>query len=138
MTANAPNARKRILLIDDDELIAGSLRQYLVMQSCDVDVAPEALSADVLLRSEHYDVVMLDPYLTGGVQSEDFALMDSVSLLQPNAELIVLTGYSSAALEHAAAAGTVRTLLAKPQSIVYLSELLMSPSTSTSAKGQTE
>jgi len=81
----------RVLLIDDDELIASSLRDYLVMQSCDVDVAPEAVSADALLRASNYDVVMLDPYLTGGVQSEDVALVDSISLLQPRASVIVPT-----------------------------------------------
>jgi len=129
----------RVLLIDDDELIASSLRDYLVMQSCDVDVAPEAVSADALLRASNYDVVMLDPYLTGGVQSEDVALVDSISLLQPRASVIVLTGYSSPALESAAASGRIDALLTKPQSVLALSELLVSaPTLMSTTKGQSQ
>jgi DNA-binding response OmpR family regulator len=39
MTGSAPKAPKSILLIDDDDLIAGSLRQVLPMDGCEVDVA---------------------------------------------------------------------------------------------------
>jgi hypothetical protein len=35
MSASTTCIGQKVLLIDDDELIAGSLRQYLAMQGCD-------------------------------------------------------------------------------------------------------
>jgi DNA-binding response OmpR family regulator len=45
MNALLPKASMAILLIDDDELIAGSLRQVLASSGCDVDVALEPCTA---------------------------------------------------------------------------------------------
>ena len=52
MTAAVPHTRRLVLLIDDDEVIAGSLRQYLSMQGCDVHVAVDPASADELYAQE--------------------------------------------------------------------------------------
>ena len=38
MMTESTIARVPVLLIDDDDLIAGSLRQYLTMQGCDANV----------------------------------------------------------------------------------------------------
>ena len=136
---NAPGVppQDRILLIDDDEQVAGSLREYLTRHGSLVDVALEPSSAQTLMRAGVYDVVLVDPFLTGGVHEAGGALLASIRELQPCAALIVLTGYPSAALEEAAAGGRLTTLLNKPQSVVSLSELLVSASqTAISIKGQ--
>ena len=123
MTAMAPNARARVLLIDDDELIAGSLRQYLAREGCDVDVAVEHSAATTLMRSNHYGVVVVDPYLTGAVHKDDGEMLDDIAMLQPRASVIVVTGYGSPELTRMA--GTAKlSLLAKPQSVVALSEMI--------------
>ena len=125
-------------MIDDDEQVAGSLREYLTRRGTLVDVALEPSSAQTLMRAGVYDVVLVDPFLTGGVHEAGGALLASIRELQPCAALIVLTGYPSAALEEeAAAGGHLTTLLSKPQSVVSLSELLVSASqTAISIKGQ--
>jgi len=113
----------KVLLIDDDDQIAGSLRHYLAVQGCDVDVAVEHLSATDLMRSRAYGVVVVDPYLTGGVHMEDGKLLHAITLLQPKASIIVVTGYGSPELVQFASASKV-ALLSKPQSVVALSELI--------------
>jgi len=130
MSAKPPHAQKRILLIDDDELVAGSLRQYLVRQQHSVDVALEPAVAEAMMEQQSYDVVLLDPYLTGGVHQENHELLESVCRLQPRAVLIVLTGYGSPELERIAAECHVMALLTKPQSVVFLGELIASSITS--------
>ena len=75
MTTSTSPPRTRVLLIDDDELIAGSLRRYLLTQGCDVDVALEPASATKLMASSRYAVVVVDPYLTGEVVHASSALI---------------------------------------------------------------
>jgi DNA-binding NtrC family response regulator len=125
MTATCSTTR-RVLLIDDDDMIAGSLRRYLVLCGCDVDVALEPTAARALMLHSSYSVVLLDPYLTGGVHRDSSALIDAVCHLQPRASVIVLTGYDSPALARIAADCNVAAVLTKPQSVVVLSQLIAS------------
>lgn len=118
--------QEHILLIDDDELVAGSLRDYLVKGSrCQVDVAHELSSAEPLMASQQYDVVLVDPYLTGRVNHDDRALLARIRELQPAAALIVLTAYASPSLEVMAGRQNATTLLTKPQSVPSLSRFVI-------------
>jgi DNA-binding NtrC family response regulator len=123
MSALPPKAPKAILLIDDDDLIAGSLRQVLASSGCDVDVALEPCTARTLMAKRAYDVVLVDPYLTGGVHQQSGELLEAIGTLQPHAAVIVLTGYDSELL-HTAADGRVSKILTKPQPITFLSQFI--------------
>jgi DNA-binding NtrC family response regulator len=124
MTVTSPAVQNSVLLIDDDDMIAGSLRQYLVMRGSEVDSAPDFFAAEQLMVRTKYRVIVVDPYLTGGVQRDSSAVIDDICRLQPDASIIVLTGYDSAALAQVAADCHVAALLTKPQSIVTLSGLI--------------
>ncbi len=124
MTTNTSSAQMRVLLIDDDELIAGSLRRYLLTQGFAVDVALEPASAARLMASSSYGVVVVDPYLTGEVVHSSDALIETVRRLQPLASLIVLTGYSSPAIQLAANVNGAAAVLSKPQSVTCLGDLI--------------
>lgn len=117
--------RPSVLLIDDDESIAGCLLQYLQGQGVAVDAAVDSNSAVQLMARRQYDVIVVDPYLTGAVQSEHISLLGSVRNLQPRSAMIVLTGYSSPALDDAAAASAASAVLSKPQPIPALSQLIV-------------
>jgi DNA-binding NarL/FixJ family response regulator len=125
MTATSPGAQQRILLIDDDELIAGSLRSYLVMNGREVDVATDGPEAERLMKSARYDVIIFDPYLTGGVHHPPENVIECVARLQPDAALIVLTAYSSPEWAQVAAESRIAALLTKPQSVVTLNDLVL-------------
>ena len=126
MTTSTSRPQTRVLLIDDDELIAGSLRRYLLTQGFAVDVALEPASATKLMTSSSYGVIMVDPYLTGEVVHATAALIETVRALQPLATLIVLTGYSSPALQLAATVHGAAAVLSKPQSVTCLGDLIHS------------
>jgi DNA-binding NtrC family response regulator len=127
------NGSAAILLIDDDEFIAGSLRDYLRAQGLCVDVALELPAAETLMRARQYGIVVVDPYLTGGVQRENAKLLRAIRELQPGVPIMIVTGYGSAAMIHAAAADEQTTLLFKPQPITYLSQLIVHGSTQSAA-----
>jgi DNA-binding NtrC family response regulator len=124
VSASVSSTQQRILLIDDDELICGSLRQYLVMQGCLVDVALEPAAAENLMAANEYATVVVDPYLTGGIHHDHAVLLERVCALQPHASVIVLTAYASAELEHVATRCRVTALLRKPQSVVVLERFI--------------
>jgi DNA-binding NtrC family response regulator len=113
-------SRPKILLIDDDELIAATLRGYLVGQGCDVDVACDFLTAESLLVWQNYSTVMVDPYLTGVVENDRLALLDAVRAMQPAASLIVVTAYATPAIADSLSDGRINKLLVKPRSIAEL------------------
>lgn len=115
-----------MLLIDDDELISRSLRDYLVGQGLKVDVALEPTAAGALMARRQYGAVVVDPYLTGGIHSMQPSLVDTIRALQPYSTIIVLTGYGSSSLLHAAASDGGTIVCSKPQSFLELSELLHS------------
>jgi DNA-binding NtrC family response regulator len=125
MTEDIRTVPQRVLLIDDDESIAGSLYQYLLTQGCEVDVAVDRVSAAGLMEARQYDVVVVDPYLTGGVLAEDGALLALIRGCQPEAELFVLTGYGSSSLTISAEREGASAVLTKPQSVVSLSQLIV-------------
>lgn len=124
MTTSISPKQTRVLLIDDDELIAGSLRRYLLTRGFAVDVALEPASAAMMMASSSYGVIVVDPYLTGGVVHATAALIETVRTLQPLATLIVLTGYSSPALQLAATVHGAAAVLSKPQSVTCLGDLI--------------
>jgi DNA-binding NarL/FixJ family response regulator len=94
------------------------------MQNCDVDVAVDPHMAKALMRASAYDAIVIDPYLTGAVHAEQSELLDAVAALQPQALTIVLTAYVSPELILAAAGCRPSSVLSKPQSVVFLSELV--------------
>lgn len=123
----AAQARLRVLLIDDDDTVAGSLRQYLMMQGCDVHVAVDSGSAREAMQRGAYDAIVVDPYLTGAIHGETDSFFASIGELQPSAATIVLTAYPSPELARAAAGCRPAAVLTKPQSVVYLGELVSTP-----------
>ncbi len=114
----APVRHGAILLIDDDELIAVSLRDCLVRRGLTVDVSLDVDDAEARMRARQYEMVVVDPYLTGGVHEPDASLLGTIRHLQPESSIVVLTGYGTPSLVDGA------TFLAKPQSIPYLSQLI--------------
>lgn len=124
MNVHLRDAAQRVLLIDDDESIAGSLFQYLLLQGCDVHVAVDSASAASLMAKQRYDVVVVDPYLTGGVLHDDGALLAMIRGQQPSAALIVLTGYGSSTLKISAERQRASAVLAKPQPVTFLSQMI--------------
>lgn len=112
--------QQAILLIDDDELVSGSLRDYLRTRGVSVDVALDAESAGSLMSARRYEAVVVDPYLTGNVRPGSLALIQQVRRLQPESALIILTGYETPALLQIASTSSATAILAKPQSVTAL------------------
>ena len=115
----------RVLLIDDDELIAGSLQRYLAAHGCSVDVAPDRPAAERQMSGRSYAVVLADPYLTGEIHRDAPSLVATIRSHQPGASILLVTAYGSPELERVAEEQRVSALVDKPQSITALSRLVL-------------
>ena len=115
-----------VLLIDDDDFVAVSLRQYLASHGCDVDVAYDRPSAGHLLAARSYEVVVLDPYMTGEAGRGDATLLDTVRSQQPRARVILLSAYTSEALLASGVVHQTVAVLTKPQPVTVLTQLVIS------------
>lgn len=82
----------RILIVDDEERFRFTLAKLLKVRELDVTTlgsGPEALEA---LKQEQYDVIVLDVRMPGMDGIETLA---EIKKLNPNIEVIVLTGHAS-------------------------------------------
>lgn len=116
----------RILIVDDDEIIAVALYRHLIELGCPVDLAVESEGANSLLAEQQYALVVLDAYLTGQLHSRALQFIDDVRHAQPDAQLLLLTAYGSPALAEYVRPYERIVVVRKPQSIPYLAELIES------------
>lgn len=121
-----PIPAPQVLLIDDDDFIAISLRHYLTARGCVVDTAATRKEADNLLRERAYDLILTDPYITGEAGSDASEFLQSLRRRQPHSRIVVASAYTSPQLFAAGEASDLVAVLTKPQSLVFLSQLVMS------------
>jgi DNA-binding NtrC family response regulator len=84
------NAKARILVIDDEEIVRLSYMRTLASEHCNVQVVTNGYDAIALMETQAFDVVLLDMSMPG---------MDGMSVLKvikqrwPECEVVIITGY---------------------------------------------
>lgn len=104
MTASAP----RVLIVEDDHDFAESLVIALGTRNCRVEVAHTGEEAIRRFRDGSYDIAFMDIKLPGknGVQS-----LGEIRAFRPDAQVVMMTGFSEPALlDQARQAGAVQVL----------------------------
>ncbi|MEL6894888.1 MAG: response regulator, partial [Planctomycetota bacterium] len=91
-TAGKSISDARILLVDDDQYLAQSMAQWLGEQGIRVDVALSKSAAQQLLRSEPYDLMLVDLRLGG---EDGFEMIAPTVAEYPNCAVLVITGYAT-------------------------------------------
>jgi two-component system phosphate regulon sensor histidine kinase PhoR len=84
------SSKTKILVVDDELTVCKSIRQVLVREDYEVDMA---LSGEEALRKEgerHYDVMIVD-LMMPGLSGMD--LLKSLKAKDPKAKIIMVTGY---------------------------------------------
>ena len=82
------------------------------------------LDAEKLLTTNDYSLVLMDIYLTGQLHNRAFELIDHVRKGRPSTQMVLLTAYTSNALSAHVKNDEHISILAKPQPIPYLAELI--------------
>jgi YesN/AraC family two-component response regulator len=84
--------KKKILVVDDEEIVRYSLVDILKRHGYDVDDAPSAERALELFSEKKYHLVLTDLVLEGMGGLE---LLENVKVISPKTLVIVITGYGS-------------------------------------------
>jgi DNA-binding NtrC family response regulator len=113
--------KPRVLIVDDDELIAVSLCRWLSANDCECDVAFDSRTAHEHMALRLYDLILVDPYLTGGFANS----IAELRATQPAAALIVATAYATPEVREAVAFAQI-PLVEKPQPVPVLGNLVIS------------
>ncbi len=84
--------KKKILVVDDEEIVRYSLVNILKEQGYDVDEVPSAEKALEVFREKKYHLVLTDLVLEG---MGGLDLLENVKVVSPKTLVIVITGYGS-------------------------------------------
>lgn len=104
----------RLLIIDDDDVIAVGLRDFLTLRGWNVDTARDYRVAKSLLLTRRYAVSMIDVMGTGVRPDAGVSFLTWLREISPETSIIVLTAYRTAWLEHFTRELRIRHFFDKP------------------------
>lgn len=83
---------KRILLIDDEEIILKVIREELRYEGYNVDTANDAETGYEMIQKQHYDLVLLDYQMP---MKNGLELLVDIKALYPNLPAMIMTAFGS-------------------------------------------
>jgi len=118
---------KRILLMDDDEIILSTMAEIIKYLGYEIDTAHDGREAiemycSAITDCRPYDAVIMDLTVPGGVGGKD--AINELRKIDPKVKAIVSSGYSNDPIMADYVAHGFRALIAKPYRIEDLSEVL--------------
>jgi len=113
-----------LLIIDDDDLIAIGLRDYLELHGFLVDSAPDYEAAQTLVSNRAYAIAIVDTVLSGRAPEFGMGFLRWLRESSPATIPVVLTGYRTASLEHFALGVGITLLFDKPKSFDEIADLV--------------
>ncbi len=81
--------KKRILVLDDDEVMRSLLKRKLHFPNCEIDTSSRARDALLLAKAVRYDVIITDFHLSDIKEAE---LIGELKKVCPEVPLIVMSG----------------------------------------------
>lgn len=82
----------RILLVDDEEKFIELLQQRLTRKGYIVEISSCSLKALKIIERSEFDVALFDIMMNG---MDGLELLEKAKIIQPNLEVIMLTGYAT-------------------------------------------
>jgi len=90
--AEVPNARARILAVDDEPVVLDGFRKILVLAGFSVDTVESGPEALTLVRSREYDFVFTDLKMP---EMDGVEVVKAVRHLRPDVDVAVITGFGT-------------------------------------------
>ena len=85
-------SQDRILIVDDERHIVGSLKDILVDEGYDVSVAEDGLDALDMIQSDPPDLLLLDIWLPG---MDGIEVLKTVKSDHPDVEVLIMSGHGT-------------------------------------------
>lgn len=102
---------KKILIVDDDQLLRDVVGQYLSKNGYDVVIPNSALEALEIFNSGEFSLAIIDLVMPdiGGIE-----LMESLISKDPNLKIVIMTGYPTVDSAYKAMVDGVFEYIIKP------------------------
>src|SRR3990172_11649272 len=85
-------SKPKVLVIDDEEIVRKSCKKCLTPEGYEVDVAPNAMEGLSLAEANRYDLILTDLKMP---DMDGMEFLIKVRESQPEAKVIMITGYST-------------------------------------------
>ena len=113
-----------LLIVDDEESICFSMRDYFSRHGFKVDTACELEEAEALIAKTDYEVIIQDLRMdltrrTGGIE-----IIKLVQKRAPHTRIVVLTSYGSAEVEELARRAGAHAFLRKPKPLSQVAQVI--------------
>jgi DNA-binding response OmpR family regulator len=118
--------QERLLIVDDDEVIAVGLTDYLELRGCTVDNAHDFDGAKLLVNRRRYGAALVDVLITGQDAEAGISFLRWLREASPQTVVILLTAYRTASLESLAAACGVARVFDKPKPFEEIAAIIAS------------
>jgi DNA-binding NtrC family response regulator len=100
-----------ILVVEDDAVLLETLAELLVEEGLEVQAVESGAAALKAVRAREFDVVLSDIKMPG---MDGFELLQALKTIQPDARVILMTAFGSAAWVTKAMLGGALDYLSKP------------------------
>jgi DNA-binding NtrC family response regulator len=119
--AHTAPERPRVLLVDDERELLESLRTALEVEF-DIETAPSAMEAEMLMAARRYDVVVSDHLMAGSTGLE---FLIRAQERHPRTQRIMVTGYMNPELiSRSVSLAGLATCLVKPLHAAQISSAI--------------
>lgn len=139
---SAPNdpGPRNLLVVDDEESICFSMRDYFSRHGFKVDTAREMEEAEGLIKATDYKVVVQDLRLGFARHPDGIDIIKLIRQQNPDTRIVVLTSYGSPEVEAEAHRAGADAFLRKPKPLSHVAQvvqgLIESPRTQTASAKQ--
>ena len=117
-------ASSNLLVVDDEESICFSMREYFSLHGFKVDTAREMEEAEGLINETEYKVIIQDLRLGLERQPDGIEIIKLVHERNPNTRIVVLTSYGSPEAEAEARRAGAHAFLRKPKPLSQVAQVV--------------
>lgn len=114
----------RLLVVDGEESICFSMKEYFTMQGYSVDTARELEEAEKLVEATDYQVVIQDLRLGPAQKPDGLEMVRFIRDRNPHTRIIVLTAYGSDETEKEAILNGADAFLRKPKPLSHVAQVI--------------
>ena len=123
MNARQQQPLRRILIVDDEDLIVMAMRKYFEGLGFLVDGAYELEEAQALLANYRYDLVIADLRLTGIGGVEGLQIVSDVHQRCANTRVVLLSAYGTPEIERESYNRGADAFLHKPKAMMEIAHV---------------
>ena len=116
--------RRNLLVVDDEESICFSMREYFSQHGYRVDTAREMEEAEGLIKATNYKVIIQDLRLGLTRHPDGIEIIKLAHQRSPDTRIVVLTSYGSQEVEDEARRAGADAFLRKPKPLSQVAQVV--------------